>query len=176
MSISGVSVLSFGLGVLLLLPPQSPDAVAETKITEKLDGYGGYKFGMTLAQADAVRSDDVVKKPCDYAETEACIEREVELFGEAASIAVLISSETRTVRQINITFSRTSADKMRGCKKVLSNIAGPLAETFGGNYRVNDGLITWYFPLGGQVTLSKFCLPNDYGVVVVSYKQSDGFN
>ncbi len=176
MSISSVNVSSLCFGLIFLLPYQPPDAVAESKVIDRIDGYGGYKFGMTLSQADAVRTDDVVQKPCSYPEMEACINRETELFGEKASVSVLISSETHTVKRVHIIFATLSSDGPGSCNRVLSSISLPLVQVFGVNFKKDDRSVIWHFPLGGRVIVAHTCFPSGEGIVVVSYEQSDGFN
>jgi len=142
---------------------------------DRVDGYGGYKFGMTLEEADAVRADDMVNKGCDFRAIEACIERKTQLFGEEAIIIALVSSESHTVNQVNISFNRLSSVAGGACKKVLSSIGGALIETFGTNTKENGADITWHLPRGGKVTLTRLCINEDKGMVIVSYSPTDAF-
>lgn len=176
----GFQVLLWCLVLTFLWSLHPLDAIAESKVTDKVDGYRGYRFGMTLEQADAVRPDDVVNMPCKFEKSEACLHRTTKLFGEQADIDVLISSETHTVDRINITFSRPASDKPEPgvCQRLMSNISKPLLETFGTNYRKIEETFfrqfTWHFPRGGQVEWYRFGTA-DTCHVVVSYAPSDGF-
>lgn len=148
---------------------------AESGQITKLEGFGGYKFGMTLEEADAVRKDDVINRACEFHETEVCIERRTVFFGEEAIITAQISSRTHRLDQVIITFNRIKSTIAGACKKVLHNIAGPLLKTYGTGAKEENNNFVWHLPQGGEVTLTRLCITEDSGVVVVSYRQTDAF-
>jgi hypothetical protein len=160
---------------ILVLIYNAPNVVAESGRIDRIDGYGGYKFGMTLKEADAVRADDVVNKDCEFNGIEACIERKTHLFGEEAIITAQVSSETHTLEHIIISFKRLELVAPGACKNVISSISGPLLETFGRKFKEKGRDITWHLPRGGTIELTNLCLNEDKGVDVISYKPSDAF-
>jgi len=143
---------------------------------DEIDGYGGYKFGMTLKEADAVRDDDAVVS-CDYVGVKTCIEREGNFFGEKGVVTVQFDLKTNRVRQILITFRRLDGEKgQKACRKVLETIATPLIDTYGKPRISEDNSeIAWYARRGGRVQLTKLCITEDTGAVIVSYAPSEPF-
>lgn len=167
--INSLSYLAAILFQILVLINSAPNVVAESGRMDRIDGYGGYKFGMTLNEADAVRADDVVNKNCEFTRRiEACIERKTNLFGEEVIITAQVSSKTHTVEQIIISFLRLELVAPGACKNVMSSISGPLLETFGRKFKENGRDITWHLPRGGTVAFTNLCIDNDKGVVVIS--------
>ena len=148
---------------------------AESTQITKLEGYGGYRFGMTLEEADAVREDDVINRDCQFENTETCIERRTVLFGEEAIVIAQISSRTHKLNQIIVQFNRIDSTVAGACKKVLLNIAGPLIKTFGTHIKEEGSNFIWYLSRGGEVTLTRLCITDDSGMVIVSYRQTDAF-
>jgi hypothetical protein len=171
----GFSYIAALLLQILLLVSDVPNGWAESSPIDRVDGYGGYKFGMTIQEADAVRADDIVNKACEFNAIEACIERKTEFFGEEATILALVSSQSHKVERVNISFDRTRPATPGACKKVLSSIAGPLIKTFGTNTKEEGANITWHFTRGGKVTLARLCINEDMGMVIISYSPSDAF-
>jgi hypothetical protein len=37
------------------------------------------------------------------------------------------------------------------------------------------GKAEWFFPRGGQLTVSNLCIGGDVGIVVISYRETEGF-
>ena len=146
---------------------------------EKIDGYGGYKFGMTLEEADAVRPDDVRQSECKYPGVSlVCLKRQTTLYGEEAEIVVIFSQQGQRVERVQINFFRMTENSTGACRSVLKAIAEPLLKTFGTKYlrESEDNLkITWHLPKGGKVVLRKLCVDADFGVVTVTYSPSDAF-
>jgi hypothetical protein len=97
---------------------------------DKLDGYGGYKFGMTLEQAFAVRRDVKITQ-CEYENVYRCIERQGNFFGHAGTIVVQISGRTKRVNKIVLTFDRIDEKFGQGkCKAVLDDILPQLFKVY----------------------------------------------
>jgi hypothetical protein len=76
-------------------------------IPERITGYAGYQFGMSLDQAMTVR--------CSYASDALrlfqrrlyyCLERNEDFFGEPGTIKVLFGGTDKTITAIRITFDR----------------------------------------------------------------------
>ena len=148
---------------------------AESDQITRLEGYGGYKFGMTLEEADAVREDDVINRDCEFEETEACIERRTVLFGEEAVVIAKISSGTHKLNQVLVQFDRMGSTVAGACKKVLLRIADLLIKTYGNGAKEEKANVVWYLPRGGEVQLTPLCITDDSGMIVVSYRQTDAF-
>jgi len=72
---------------------------------EKIDGWGGYKFGMSLKDAEKIHADDQLVD-CDFGKwAKKCLQREVLLFGEKAQVQALIDAKKNSVRRIDIKFT-----------------------------------------------------------------------
>jgi hypothetical protein len=130
---------------------------------------------MTLEEADAVREDDVINRDCEFGKTGACIERRTLLFGEEAIVIAQISSRTHKLNQVIVQFNRIGSTIAGACKKVLPHIVGPLIKTSGTDAKEEKRNFVWYLPRGGEVILTRLCITDDSGMVIVSYRQTDAF-
>lgn len=170
------TILTQGIAVLASLsssaqpPPQH--------LAGKLDGYGGYKFGMTLKEAMAVRGDVKVTN-CEYTGVEKCLERQGRFFGEPGNVTVQIFKSTGRVEQIVIAFRRMdSPEDSQACKKTVDVLLPQLLKVYDPKQAVSPNTqreLVWYFSKGGEVSLVNLCITDDLGMVVVTYKATDGF-
>jgi hypothetical protein len=74
-------------------------------IPERITGYAGYQFGMSLDQAMAVDAR-MPQTHCDYFNVAYCLERNEDFFGEPGTIKVLFGGTDKTITAIHITFDR----------------------------------------------------------------------
>jgi hypothetical protein len=141
----------------------------------KLDGYGGYKFGMTFQEALAVRRDVRITN-CEYAGVEKCLERDATIFGEKANIIVQINKAAKRVNQIVIKFDRIDVPPgSQSCIKTLESIRRQIIKIYNPAEAKRDGVQTiWYFPRGGRVVLNNICMTEDRGMIVVTYAETEG--
>jgi len=145
----------------------------------KIDGYGPYKFGMSIGQAKEARPD--AKKAegnCGYdrIDPDYCLTETTKLFGQDARIDALFDKNTKTLSNVIITFDRIEG-KEKACRKVLEAIATPLVQKWGIPTREEGGGVElfWESVYGGTLTLSRFCIDDDSGIVVVSYEDTPCF-
>ena len=144
----------------------------------KIDGYGPYKFGMSIEQAKKAKPG--AKKTegnCGYdiIDPAYCLTETTKLFGQDATIDALFDKNTKMLSNIIITFDRIKG-KEKACKKVLEAIVRPLFQKWGIPTREEgDGVeLFWESIYGGTLTLSRFCIDDDSGVVILSYADTPG--
>ena len=137
----------------------------------RIDGYGPYKFGMSIEQAKKARPV-ANKTDCDYVGAAYCLTERTKFFGQDATIDALFDKNTQRLSMVNITFDRIHG-KEKACKKVLEAIARPLVEKWGIPTREEKANIFWESAYGGTITLVRLCVDDDFGVVV-SYEDTPG--
>lgn len=165
--------LKIAISVALLLAVQTY-AQTSTRVDPlpRIDGYGPYKFGMSIEQAKKARPD-AKKTDCDYVGAAYCLTLSTQLFGQDAIINALFNANTKRLSQINITFDRMKG-KEKGCKKLVEEIAVHMIQRWGTFTREDGWAIHWESPYGGTVTFLRVCLDDDSGIVVVSYSDTLG--
>ena len=139
----------------------------------QIDGYGPYKFGMSLEGAKEARPT-ANRTDCDYVGVAYCLTENTELFGQDATIDALFDKNTKRLNQVNIIFDRING-KEKACKKVLEAIATPLLQKWGTPTREAGVTLFWESVHGGTLSLTRLCINDNSGVVVVSYKDTPGF-
>jgi len=150
---------------------------------KKLEGWGEYKFGMSISQTTAVRKDARWEemhwgKP---PEKEQCLVQDSEFYGEKGRI--IVRFKKARLAKIHIEFRRLEG----GCdEKLLRTVYDPLVKLYSLKYAKVEGReIVWRFPQGGMITLLNICITkNDTdfkpeaigtGMVSVIYEHSEGF-
>jgi len=145
----------------------------------KINGYGPYKFGMSIEQARKARPGaNKTEGNCGYDKIgpARCLTESTKLFGQDATVVALFDKNTERLSIVIITFDRTEG-KEKACKKVLEAIATPLVQKWGIPTREeSEGVaLFWESAEGGTLELGRYCIDDDFGVVVVSYKDTPGF-
>lgn len=143
----------------------------------KINGYGPYKFGMSIEQARKTRPGaNKTEGNCGYDKIDPayCLTDSTKLFGQDAAINALFDKNTRRLSKVIITFDRIEG-KEKACKKVLEGIATPLVQKWGIPTREEGASFFWESVYGGTLTLSRYCIDDDSGIVVVSYEDTTGF-
>ena len=74
-------------------------------LPERITGYAGYQFGMSLDQAMSVDAR-MRQTHCDYFNVAYCLERDEDFYGEPGRIVVLFGAADKTIEAIHITFDR----------------------------------------------------------------------
>jgi hypothetical protein len=107
----------------------APNAsVAETK---KVDGYEGYKFGMTLEQALKVRPY-ARQIQCDYDDATTCIEYELTISGFPATVTVQFRPTNQLLlSKILIAFSSMDEPIDHTCRGGKSALETSAAQVWG---------------------------------------------
>jgi hypothetical protein len=148
----------------------APNAsVAETK---KVDGYEGYKFGMTLEQALKVRPY-ARQIQCDYDDATTCIEYESTISGFPATVTVQFRPTNQLLlSKILIAFSSMDEPIDHTCPEVGKALLKLLLPKYGEDPLIKDHQVTWSSPEGGSVSLSVLCIGPEKGLNVISYQPS----
>lgn len=182
-----VCIIKIAILVLFLIAGQTYAQISREKSplparrspVPKIDGYGPYKFGMSIEQAKQARlGAKKIEGNCGYEKIDPayCLTESTKLFGQDATISALFDKNTQRLSTVIITFDRIEG-KEKTCRKVLEAIARPLVQKWGIPTREEGGGVElfWESVYGGTLTLSRFCIDDDSGIVVVSYEDTPGF-
>jgi hypothetical protein len=167
-------------GILLLV------SMVELSIAEgpakKLEGWGGYKFGMTITEAAAVRKEARWEEQLwgSPPVKEKCLAFDSEFMGEKGKVTVRFK-EGKLFR-ITISFDRFKG----GCdENLMKTIFGGVVDVYGDKFTIDNREAVWRFPQGGKISLLYVCIrPQDTdfkpeaigtGVIYLHYEQSEGF-
>lgn len=153
------------VALLTFILAGSPSAYATES---KIDGFAGYRFGMTINDAKAVRADAELTD-CEFRGVWRCLEFPNEFYGEQARVVVQLDSKTRLVDQIVVQFDRLNTEAPEACSLVIQNVVPQLEAKYGKPSLVKSRQATWYFPQGGKVSFHNLCIDKDNGTVAVSY-------
>ena len=145
----------------------------------KIDGYGPYKFGMSIEQAKRARPvANKTEGNCDYDKIDPayCLTESTKLFGQDATIDALFDKNTEKLSTVIITFDRVKG-KEKACRKVLEAIATPLIQKWGIPTREEQKGVRlfWESAYGGILVFERLCVNDDFGVVLVLYKDTPSF-
>lgn len=152
-------ILFLGILVFQIVPKKS----------NKIEGYGGFKFGMTLEEGILVRNDDHVNDNPAYWAAYKTIERETSIYGYDALIVAQINSQSRRLDRVVIEFKKWDG----GCEQLVEDIVDNLFNFYGEEFvKGEDAKGTWTFPDGGIITLYNICY-GDIGQVNVAYSSSE---
>ena len=136
----------------------------------KIDGFGGFKFGMTLDEAIQVRDDDIVNDNPTYFAAYKTIERATSIYGYDAVIVAQINDKSKLLDRVVVEFRRWEG----GCEEVAGVIIEKLLDIYGGEYvKSENSKGTWTFPSGGTITMFNICY-GDSGQVSVAYASTIG--
>ena len=72
---------------------------------DKVDGYDGYRFGMTLDQAKKIKPA-AKQTPCDFVQVVACLEYAITISAFPATVTVQFEGATPALSQIIIPSNR----------------------------------------------------------------------
>lgn len=157
--------------VVALLLAAAPVALA----LDRLDGYAGYQFGMSLAQADALASDDAIGEMRNDRYDRKYLSRDITLFDEAAELVAYFDRSTRELSAITVRVSRWQAQAGQAeCLRVLRHLEHQFTEQYGTQHLIiatEPGGRNWRFPQGGEVSITNLCQGADRGAVAVSFRR-----
>jgi hypothetical protein len=141
---------------------------------ERIDGYGGYRFGMSFAEADAVHGDHTRGKLRNDNYSADYLSREETVFGESAELLAMFDKHSQQLAALTLRFNRYHAPAGGGeCMRVLKLVEEKLTEQYGTRNLViahEPGGRTWTFPQGGVVSTTNLCSGADKGAVAVSFR------
>jgi len=156
---------------------EKPALPARRSPVPQIDGYGPCKFGMSIEQARKARpSANKTEGNCGYDKIDSayCLTESTKLFGQDATIKALFDKNTQKLSTVIITLNRIEG-KEKAYKKVLEAIATPLVQKWGLPTREEGVELFWQSAHGGTLTLSRFGIDDDSGIVVVSSEDTPGF-
>lgn len=86
------------LSLLFLIFPSTLSAGPDT-----INGYGGYTFGMTYAQAERVSPTDKLTK-CAHKNAYACLREKITSFGYPATLDAVLDKDAKVFNTIWVSF------------------------------------------------------------------------
>jgi hypothetical protein len=134
--------------------------------TRKIDGYEGYKFGMTLEQALKVRPS-AKQTQCEYQNVTQCIEYETTVSAFPAKVTVQFHP---AVVQILVTFYSMDDPIDRSCREIGKELLKLMVPKYGSDPFIKDHKATWTSPEGGSVSLTALCTGPEKGINIISYQ------
>ena len=137
----------------------------------KIDGYDGYRFGMTIEEATKVKAG-ARYAPCDFKDMVGCIQYPVTVSAFPALVSVQFKGATPRVVQIIINFDSLKEPDKNPCGAVAKEVFRLMAAKYGSTPLVKKGIATWASPSGGAVEFSTLCLNETTGVNVIIYRPS----
>jgi hypothetical protein len=138
----------------------------------KIDGYEGYKFRMTLDQAQKIYPEAKVTK-CEYVNVDACLEYLTHVGPFPVAVAVQFQGAPPLLSQIILTFRSLDEAPQFKCHEVAKELLQLLLTKYGEHPFAKDRLITWTSPEGGSVYLNSLCINETKGINIIGYKPSN---
>ena len=138
---------------------------------KKVDGYEGYKFGMTLDQAKKV-NPSAQQTRCTYVSVTACLEYPTTVSIFPAMVVVQFEGAPPLLRQVLLTIKSSAETLIRSCTEVTTEVVKLLIAKYGNRPLVRGFEAVWASPDGGSVILSAFCTNKDEGLNIIAYTSS----
>jgi hypothetical protein len=140
--------------------------------TKKVDGFEGYRFGMTLEQALKIRPSAKQTK-CEYTGVAACLEYGTTVSAFPATVAVQFErANPLLLTQILITIHSMDDPIDHTCRDVTKELLKLMVPKYGDKPLVEDHKVTWASSEGGSVSLTSLCIGPEKGINVISYMPS----
>lgn len=139
---------------------------------KKVDGYDGYKFGMTLDQALQIKPFAKQKTPCGYKGVPVCLEYATAVSGFPARVDIQFEGSAPLLSRILLTISSFEESVRHTCAEVGKVVLGLLADKYGKDPVVDDRKTTWTSPDGGSISLLTLCVHDRKGINVIGYEPS----
>jgi hypothetical protein len=136
-----------------------------------IDGYDRYRFGMSLAEAQAV-NPTAKKIPCGFKDVVFCLEYDTEISAFPARVDVQFEGVEPRASQVVITIDSLHEPIKHSCVDVAKELLKLLIAKYDSHPFVEKKTFTWSSPLGGSVTLLSLCITDSQGVNVVSYRKT----
>jgi hypothetical protein len=145
-----------------------PDRV--TAQIERVDGYDGYKFGMTIDQAKQVKPS-AKQTRCEYVNVTICLEYATKISIFPATVAVQFKGATPLLSRILLTIKSLPEPVVRHpCREVGKEVLKLLIAKYGDSPLIKDHTATWTSPGGGSVSLLALCVGEAGGINVITYE------
>jgi hypothetical protein len=155
----------------ITLPAKAADTARSMK---KVDGYEGYRFGMTVEQALRVKPDVKSSENCGgYSGLTACLEYASNVGTLSDTVTVQFIGTPPTLSQILLTVRSLTGERfnMESCTTVGRELLELLVSKYGDHPFLSSRKATWTSPFGGSVSFTTLCV-QDMGVNVISYGPS----
>ncbi|WP_422033965.1 hypothetical protein [Reyranella sp.] len=137
----------------------------------KIDGYDGYRFGMTIEEATKVKTG-LSYVSCDFKDVVGCIQYPVTVSAFPAQVSVQFKGATPRVVQIVVSFDSLREPNKNPCRAISKEVFRLMAAKYGDAPLVKKGTATWASPNGGAVEMSSLCLDEATGMNVIVYRPS----
>lgn len=137
----------------------------------KIDGYDGYRFGMTIEEAAKVKGGSRYAS-CDFKDMVGCIQYPVTVSAFPALVSVQFKGATPRVVQIVISFDSLKEPDKYPCEAVAKEVFRLMVAKYGSPPIFKKGIATWASPNGGAVDFSTLCLNETTGMNVVIFRPS----
>lgn len=137
----------------------------------KIDGYDGYRFGMTVEEAAKVKAGPSYAS-CEFTDMVGCIQYPVTVSAFPALVSVQFKGATPRVVQIIISFDSLKEPDKYPCEAVAKEVFRLMAAKYGRPPLFKKGIATWASPNGGAVEFSTLCLNETTGMNVIIYRPS----
>jgi hypothetical protein len=156
-----------------LLTVAAQDGSAQARMPQKISGYGGYRFGMTVAEAHRAEPGAAEVK-CQYVGAAFCLQHESVFLGVPGRVDALFADEDKRLFRVNIMFDRLESTEPAACKNGVKAVGDALFGRFGKPTKTTPRNAFWYAPEGGEIQLVNLCFSDQTGMFIVSYSPSAG--
>lgn len=141
---------------------------------DRIEGFGAYRFGMTLSEADALYADDLIAPLRNDSYANQYLSRDDKVFDEKAEVLVMFDKHALAINAITLRFNRYGAPAGSGeCLRLLKFVEAKFTEEYGTRNMIiasEPGGRNWHFPQGGVVSITNLCIGGDAGAVAVSFR------
>jgi hypothetical protein len=152
----------------LVLPLASATALAQLG---KVEGYDGYKFGMTVDQARAVKP--IAKQtPCDFVNVITCLEYETRVTAFPATAIVQFTGAPPLLSAVLLTIRSSDEPSGPMCHEIGQEVLSLLLARYGAKPLIRTHAAIWASPEGGSVSLLARCDGEGRGTNIIVFKPS----
>jgi hypothetical protein len=137
----------------------------------KVEGYDGYKFGMTVDQARTVKP--IAKEtPCDFVNVITCLEYETRVAAFPATAIVQFTGTPPLLSAVLLTIRSSDEPAGPTCHQIGQEVLSLLRARYGAKPLIRNHAAIWASPEGGSVSLLARCDGEDRGSNIVVFKPS----
>lgn len=147
-------------------------AQAQT-LPDAVTGYAGYRFGMTVQQAERVAPGRKAQGACDFPGVALCIEFPEVIAGRSANVVVQFKGSPAVVTQVVVQYLNLDARPGSGaCENSYRAVFASLSQRYGPPSHPERGGAVWLGRKSGAIKAAFVCFDRDRGVVTVQYHPS----
>ena len=137
-----------------------------------INGYDGYRFGMSVEQAARVRPQAPYTR-CQFQNVVGCVEYETNVANYKAKVIIQFKGNPVSLGQIVVQFGQIEDPIEYPCRQAGKVILGLLIDKYGAHPRTQSHKATWTSPYGGQVSFTDLCVDDQRGLSIVAYSPSN---